>query len=290
MQRVLSTPSHHRPLAALTAATVAFGLLAGCAQTPPSPEQKKQALRTHIEQEKVPFWRTQQATLSQVMRRAPNASYTLVWLDLNEAERKQPVTEVLAKAMQHHNPQDRDASMIWLRWRIVNGNADSRYAYAYAHMLATTAAAGTTRPMLPEAAAFLYLGRLGIAMDGARCADAASPSVARQRLEASPAMAPLLQYIASGPAHEVVNARANAIAIAIEQVRGERPAQEWVCRMGAASMLEAINQGAEPQKLGERVLIDTDGVKPGFVGDEVKRQRQQAVMANQWQALVEQTR
>jgi hypothetical protein len=125
-------------------------------------------------------------------------------------------------------------------------------------------------------------------MDGARCADVASPSMARQRLEASPAMAPLLQYIANGPAHEVVNARANAIAI--EQVRGERPAQEWVCKMGAASMLAAIGQGTEPQKVGERVVIDTDGVTPGFVGDEARRQRQQAVMATQWQALADQTR
>lgn len=288
MQRFLSTSWHRRSLAALAAAATSLGLLPGCAQTPQSPEQQRQALRTHIDQEKVAFWRTQQATLSKVKQQPPNGSYTLVWLDLNEAERKQPVTDVLAKAMRHQNPQDRDASMIWLRWRIVNGNADARYAYAYAHMLATTAAAGTTRPMLPEAAAFLYLGRLGIAMDGARCADVASPSIARQRLEASPAMAPLLQYIASGPAHEVINARANAIAI--EQVRGERPAQEWICKMGAASMLAAINQGTEPQRVGERVFIDTDGVTPGFVGAEVKRQRQQSVMAAQWQALVDQTR
>jgi len=162
MQRLLSTSSHRRPLAALTAAAIAFGLLAGCAQTPLSPEQKKQALRTHIEQEKEPFWRTQQATLAKVMKQPPSGSYTLVWLDLNEAERK--------------------------------------------------------------------------------------------------------------------------------QVQGERPAQEWVCKMGAASMLAAIGQGTEPQKVGERVVIDTDGVTPGFVGDEARRQRQQAVMATQWQALVDQTR
>lgn len=288
MQRFPPTSRHRRTLAALTAAAIASGLLSGCAQTPQSPEQQKQALRTHIDQEKAPFWRTQQAVLAKVMRQPPNGFYALVWHKLDEAERQQPIPDVLAKAMQHQQPQDRDASMIWLRWRIVNGNADARYAYAYAHMLATTASAGSTQPMLPEAAAFLYLGRLSIAMDGARCADAASPPVAQRRLEASPAMAPLLQYIASGPAHEVINARANAIAI--EQVRGERSAQAWVCNMGAASMLDALSKGGTPQKAGEQALIDTSGVTPGFVGNDLKGQRQQSIMAAQWQALFDQTR
>lgn len=270
-------------------AAASLSLLVACAQTPRSPEQQKQALHTHIDQEKVPFWRKQQAVLTQVMNQPPNAFYKLIWVGLDEAERTQPVPQLLAQAMQHQNPQDRDASMIWLRWRIVHGNADARYAYAYAHMLSTTAAAGTTHPMLSEAAAFLYLGRLSIAMDGARCADAASPPVAQRRLESSPAMAPLLQYIATGAAHEVVNARANAIAI--EQVRGDRPAQAWVCNMGAASMLQAVSNGTTPQKVNERqVLVDTSGVTPGFVDDALKRQRQQAIMDIQLQALVDQTR
>lgn len=287
MPSTATNPLIRHTWTALTATVIA--LLAGCAQTPTSPAQQKQAFQSHIDQEKVPFWRAQQAVLTKVMSQPPQPGYKLVWADLDEAERKQPVPHVLAQAMRHQNPQDRDASMIWLRWRIIQGNTDARYAYAYAHMLSTSAAAGSTRPMLPEAAAFLYLGRLSIAMDGARCADAASPPVAQRRLEASPAMAPLLQYIASGPALELLNARANALAI--EQMRGERAPQAWVCSLGAASMLQAMSNGAVPQKVGEQhVVVDTSGGTPQFVGDDVKRQRQQAIKDAQLQALVAQSR
>jgi len=174
--------------------------------------------------------------------------------------------------------------MIWLRWRILNGNADSRYAYVYAYLLSITRQADSAKPMLQEAATFLFQARIAMALDGARCADRASPPTAQRNIEKQPMFAPILNYLASAPAWDVGNGLTNALAI--EQLRGERPRQAWLCGMGAAAALKAINNAsASVRSDGANTTIDASGVTPDYVPDDVWRQRRPLVINEQLQAI-----
>lgn len=273
--------SFHRPLFLAMAGFALPALMAACAQTTADPvASPSAAVQGHIDRQVIPFWKAQQAGLAQTIASPPSPEYQSAWQALDAAERTLPTKDLLAETMRGTTGHERNARMIWLRWRILNGHADGRYAYTYAYLLSITSQAGSTKPMLQEAATFLFQARIAVAVDGARCADGASPSVVQQGIEKLPMLAPVMTYLASAPASEVGNALTNALAI--EQVRGEGPPQAWLCGLGAATALQAINHSsASWRKDGANIVIDTSGVTPGYVQDALWRQRRHQVFNEQ---------
>jgi hypothetical protein len=122
-----------------------------------------------------------------------------------------------------------------------------------------------------------------LAIDGARCADRASPSVARQDMDKLPQLAAITQYTASAPPADLGSALSDAVAI--EQLRGARPPQAWLCSMGAATALKALRHPDLVRKEGAGMVIDTSTSAPDYVTEEVWRQRKDAILEEQIQAM-----
>lgn len=259
-------------------------LILGCAQTRPnSNEATNPAIQSYINAQVKPYWQVQKDRLANTLLTPPTTQYQAIWGQLDAAERSLPTKDLLFKAMQGSSPHERNAAMIWLRSRILNGNADSRYSYAYALLLSTSSVSGNGKPMLQEAATFLFQARIALAIDGARCADPASPSVARRDMEGLRQMTPIISYIANGPASEVSDALTNATTI--EQLRDDRPPQTWLCRLGAAAALKATQNPTLVRTEGAGIVIDTSEVVPDFVSEQVWRQRKDRILNEQLQAI-----
>jgi hypothetical protein len=268
--------------AVVIAATLA--LLSACAQTSQSSsEATNAAIQSYINKQVKPYWQGQKERLAKTTATPPSAQYQTIWRELDAAERSLSTNDLLAKAMQGSTPQVRNANMIWLRSRILNGNADSRYSYIYALLLSMSSESADLKPMLQQAATFFFQARIALDIDGARCADRASPSVARRDLEKLPPMAAITTYLANGPRSEVSDALTNATAI--EQWRGDRPPQAWLCGLGAATALKAIHNPALVKKDGASMVIDTSGVVPDYVSEEVWHQRKDLILNEQIQAI-----
>ena len=277
--------------------TAAGLAMSACAQAPAKPGTTATAatdigawVQNYVDREVVPFWQGQKAFLAATIKSSPTPQYRSIWQELDTAERNLPTKDLLAATMQGDTPQERAARMIWLRARILNGNADSRYSYTYAYLLSITSEPGQTKPMMKEAATFLLQGRLALLLDGARCQDRASPQIARRSLELMPHLAPIMDYLNTGPVSEIADALANARAI--EQSSAGRPSQHWLCGLGAGTALKALSGGAAPvvSKDGQSITIDTSGMTPDHVADEVWQQRKRAVFDEQMQAIVNRTR
>lgn len=267
----------------LTAISLALPLT-GQAQSTSSPSKVDlSAIQRHIDTRVVPYWVAQKDLLTKIMDSPPTPQYRSLWDELDSIEKHKSPRDALGLAMQAQSPDERNARMIWLRSRIANGNADSRYSYAYAFLLSTTAEAGSTQPMLAQAAAFFFHARIALAIDGARCADQASPAIARRSLEHGAHMAPLLHYIATGPKPDVADALANATAL--EQMRPARPRQDWLCSLGAATMKKALDNQALVKKEGSTVAIDMTGITPDDVPDDTWLQRKQTILGEQVKAI-----
>lgn len=278
-----------RPIQRLLALSIAASLLflfgQACAQSASTTSKIAPSdVQTYIDKQVLPYWLDQKGLLSKTIASPPTQLYKSLWDELDASEKSKTPRDALALAMQAKSPDERNARMIWLRWRIANGNADSRYSYAYAYLLSTTAESGSTKPMMSQSAAFFLQARIALAIDGARCADQASSLIARRSLEQAPYMAPILNHIATAPKPEIADALTNATTI--EQMRPARPHQDWLCNLGAATMKKALDNQADVKKNGNNVVIDTTGIAPDYISDGVWLQRKQAILDEQINAIV----
>lgn len=181
----------------------------------------------------------------------------------------------LAKVIEPRNPLELFQYTIWLQWKILAKNADGRYSYAYAIDLEKMK--DRDGASLQMAAVYFYNARLALAIDGARCADHSGADNIVFSQEMQPAMQPLIEKIRAMTDQQ--RAAALVQAVAIEEMRGERPAFAWLCnRSGAAAVralqasaqLEAAKPGAAgaPDNVaGRTATLDVSGVAAEFVAE-----------------------
>lgn len=242
----------------------------------------KEVIRDEINHVGIPHWKQQADAIVEIRKRARDPYYVKQLEEL-DVESATTVPKLLGKAPRESDAKELDAKMLWLRWKVLSQNADSRYAYMYAYNLSHTRTASTHESLLRTAASYYLLGKLSLQIDGARCEDNASPSVALAQFEREPAIRAIADYLAkmSGPK------RAEALlhAISIEEMRGERSPQAWLCRLGAQSMLKALDAistakvvPSEGVPSGAVVQIDTSGVEPQFIDENQWRQMRKAIL------------
>lgn len=236
----------------------------------------KEVIRGNINQFGIPHWKQQADAIVEIRKRARDPFY-LKQLEELDVESIMTVPKLLSKAPSESDAKELDAKMLWLRWKVLSQNADGRYAYMYAYNLSRTKNGDTNESLLQTATSYYLLGRLSLQIDGARCEDKASPSVALARYERDPGIQAIADYLAkmSGPK------RAEALmhAISIEEMRGERSPQGWLCRLGAQSMLQAVEAKSNVKVIpseggssGVVVQVDTSGVEPQFIDENQWRQ------------------
>jgi len=260
-------------------------VISGCSHqaTKMSSTEFNQFYDKYINETLLPFYSDSKSRTNNVTNNPPTPAYKATWDALNEAERVKTTKELLAFAMEGMDPHERSAKLIWLRWKILDGNADSRYSYAYAYLLSITKDAGSATTMMQSAATFLFQARISLAIDGAHCLDQASPPNARRSMEQVPQMSPILNYIANGPKSEVADSLANAIAI--EKFRPNRPPSNWLCKLGAASASKALNDPSAIKFATGNIYVDTSNTPPEFASGDIWLQRKKSIISEQLKSL-----
>lgn len=265
-------------------------IISGCSHraTKMSGAEAHQFYDQYINEKLIPYYSNSKSRTNNVIINPPTPAYKATWDALNEAERGKTTKELLAFAMEGTDPHERSAKLIWLRWKILDGNADSRYSYAYAYLLSITKDAGSATTMMQSAATFLFQARIALAIDGAHCLDQASPPNARRSMEQVPQMSPIINYIANGPKSEVADSLVNAIAI--EKFRPNRPPSNWLCNLGAASALKSINDPSAIKISNGNIYIDASNTSPEFASSDTWLQRKKSIISEQYKALETYTR
>jgi len=155
--------------------------------------------------------------------------------------------------------EDRLGNARSLGWKILSGNADGRYSYAYSYLLSLMKGSGGD--LSKGVAVFLYNARLSLTIDGARCLDPSSIESVIAGYESQKNLLPLLEMVDKLP--QKVKAVALLEAVAIEEARGERTGTEYLCGAGTKIMKDALNQGRQFEKLPdnsqENVGINSKG-------------------------------
>jgi len=215
--------------------SLAVSILSACTTAP-----TYETLQTEMTQKRIPYWKKNaeviQAKHQQVSR--PDVLAQMNRLDLALSSSAAPAE--LQKQLMAKTPQEMEMNMEWLRWRILSQNADGRLAYYYAQYLSH--ARNERGSLMADAAVFMMVGRLALEIDGARCMDRSSPSHVKNQFESNPAIQQINAYLAklSKPQRSDLFLH----AIAIEEIRGERTSQSWLCSVGLQSLIQAMNTPA----------------------------------------------
>lgn len=242
----------------------------------PSQEQVQQILHDSA----IPIWQDAATKISNLINNPPNSMVAATWKELDVGTDMATGKAPLSRATMAKDVNDLFIISGWLRWRILSENADPRYSYAYAANLHYMR--DNRGDFYKEAAIFFHNAKLALAIDGARCVDQASPDSIALEFEAQKYVRPLIENIAK--MSKADRAAAMLEAVAIEEMRGERPSLEPICTRGATSMLKAISSGNQPSKIkssdstisGEIYSIDVSEVKPPLIPEvEWKKKRRE---------------
>ncbi len=242
----------------------------------PTLEQVKQVL----EKKAIPIWHNATTKIKHLIDNPPNAKSAETWKELDAGTNTTTGKAPLARATTAKDGEDLFLIASWLRWRILSENADPRYSYAYAADLHYMR--DSRGDFHKDAAIFFYNAKLGLAIDGARCVDKASPESIALGFETQKYTQPLIENIAK--MSKIDRASAMLEAVAIEEMRGERPLIEAFCTRDASSMLKAIASGNQPEKIpssdsnvaGDTYSVDVSKVKPQVIPEiEWKKKRRE---------------
>lgn len=219
----------------------------------------------------IPYWLNarQQITTAKINTTGTSLDRLAKLTALDAEAKPGGVNEAIRQAQSAQDLRSIQDDMLWLRWMLLSENADSRYAYAYANDLARLSGAN----LMFEAVTFFYVGRLGLMIDGARCQDKSSYSSARSNYESTPAMRPILEYMEKMP--PIKRAEALMHAISIEEMRGERKPQAWLCNQGLRAMMASMDKIERKETKtsgyvigsGTVAVIDTSDVVPEYLDD-----------------------
>lgn len=172
----------------------------------------------------VPRWRDA-ANVSRVLRtNPPDAATAEQWQSL-DADTDPSVGKMPLERIRQAPIAQRNADARWLRWRVLAENADARYSFAYAVQLVQMR--DTQGDFEEEAVLFQLHGKLALTLDGVRCTDQTKVNHLQRWYTSQPDARQLEMKAANlTPAR-----RASLVleAIAIEDMRGERPAMGWLC-------------------------------------------------------------
>ncbi|MFA6179260.1 MAG: hypothetical protein WC696_06595 [Candidatus Methylopumilus sp.] len=224
----------------------------------------------------IPNWRAATEQSKTVVNSPPNNTWKKDWEILDLESIKGNGKSALNKASDPKNVSDLQGNAIWLRWKILSGNADGRYSYAYSYLLSLMKDAGGN--LSQEIAVFLYNARLSLSIDGARCEDRSSIDSVIAGYESQRNLLPILEMVDKLP--QKVKAVALLEAVAIEEMRGERTGTEYLCGAGTKIMKDALNQGRQFEKLpdnasenaginskGNTYGVDITGIKPSLISE-----------------------
>lgn len=238
-------------------------VLSACATTP-----SYDTLQTEMTQKRIPYWKKNaegiQEKHQQVTRPDVLAQMNRLDLALNSSVSPSEFQKTLIA----QTPQEMEINMEWLRWRLLSQNADGRLAYYYAQYLSRTRNAQGV--LMTDAAVFMMVGRLSLEIDGARCMDRSSPSHVKNQFESNPGVQQINAYLAKLSQTQRTDLLLHAIAI--EEIRGERTAQPWLCSVGLQSMLQAMNNPDNVKTVPSTgntlattsLQVDTSKVTPKF--------------------------
>lgn len=224
-----------------------------------------------LQKKAIPIWQNAATKIKYLIKNPPNSKAAETWKELDAETDITTGKAPLARATMAKDGNDLFLIATWLRWRILSENADPRYSYAYAADLHYMR--DERGDFHKDAAIFFYNAKLGLDIDGARCADKASPQSIALGFETQKYVQPLIENIAK--MSKLDKASAILEAVAIEEMRGERPLLEAFCTSGANSMLKAISAGSKPEKIkssdskipGDTYSIDVSKVKPQVIPD-----------------------
>lgn len=221
-------------------------------------------LRGPLYHDAIPKWQRAADQAHQDRLKPPSALWRAIWQSLDRHVNAEPGGAPLNTATNPRNASELYALSTWLRWRILSKNADGRYSYAYAFNLGRMKS--PTGSFSNEAALFLFHARLALAIDGSRCADWSSPQSVILAYESQPHLRPLRELVATMSKKQ----RASVMfeAIAIEEMRGERPPQNWLCQH-RSKLQQANSNAGEITELQSSTEEDAAAAVPnGQTGDE----------------------
>ena len=254
----------------LAACLAPAGTLAG-----PTPEQA----RRYVDTRSIPQWQQAVVQAKAFPARPRDARSAGTWKALTEeaATGKAP----LARATTPVDAVDMALLLDWLRWQVLSENADGRYSYAYAANLAWMRDPAGKPMFRMEGAVFLFHARLALTIDSARCVDRTGLEAVMAGFEAQPYFAPVLESLRTMPVQE--RAAAWVEAIALEEVRGERPPFPALCNRGLATLHKALTVGHQPVEQasqagtpGRTLVVDTTGMDADLIPEaEWKASRRQ---------------
>lgn len=247
-------------------------------------------VRSNIDQYGIPYWKRAASEIKTIRNRADTDAYLKQLDNLDTDQSPKSVPELLRKTTTSSDAKELDANMLWLRWKLLSQNADSRFAYTYAYNLSRNH--NVNGYLIGEAATFFLLGRLSLTIDGARCADKASHHAALMQIESAPGMRPIVEYLEKLSGSK----RAETLMhlVSIEEMRGERKPQVWLCNLGAKSMLQAMDNKENLKVVpsvgqpgsGALVQIDTSKIEPKFIDDDRWREARREILINTIRSVV----
>ena len=250
----------------------------------------EEQIKVVMAERSVPNWKKASVQASELRASPPNKSWSEFWRELDAQVKTVSGTAALAKASSPRDANELFANAAWLRWKILSDAGDGRFSYVYSFVLSHMK--GPDGDYSREVAVFLYHARLAIAIDGARCADRSSPETFVSGYETQKTFQRLLEQVEKmAPKDKAI---ALLEAVAIEEMRGERPPYEWLCTQGVRTPLQAMNQGRLPQKVepsdvdksnilgrDNTYTIDTSGIKAEFVPEnQWKKSRREILDRN----------
>ena len=239
-------------------------------------ENAKQLVKTFI-----PDWEKAAAQMKSLQNNPPSDYARKTWAHLDSETNALSGIAPLERATDAQDVNDLFVKSTWLRRRILSENADPRYSYAYAGNL--NYMRDKNGGFNDEAALFYYHATLSMTIDGSRCLDASSPESIMLGFETQKYMRPLLENIHKMP--EKKRATLLLGAVAIEEMRGERPLIKSFCTRGNRTIMRALAAKKEmrevesgPGVLGKTIAVDASGIEPELLDETKWREKRREVL------------
>jgi hypothetical protein len=246
----------------------------------------EEQVRKVVVEKGIPNWKRSAAQIADVKSRLTSTPFQASWTMLDDLVKSKSEVVATTRATNYADATELMANSSWLRWKILTDKADGRYSYSYSYLLGQMMS--REGDFFREAAVFFFHARLAISVDSARCIDKTGKNYFIDWYETQSTFKRVRDAIAKMTPTE----RATAIleAVAIEEMVGERPPQEWLCVQGTRTMLRALEQGRAFEKdegaggngalggKGNTYSIETSGIKAELVPDEEWRLLRKKVM------------
>lgn len=258
-----------------------ISLTAGNAAAEPTVEQMQQIMQRSA----IPAWQKATVQVRGLRSNPPDSDAAETWKALDSETNVATGKAPLERATTPKDGKDMFILSTWLRWRILSENADPRYSYAYASNLHYMR--DGKGDFKREAAVFLFHARVALSIDGARCVDQASPQSIALGFEKQKYIQPLIEQLALMSKNE--KAAAMLEAVALEEMRGERPLLGALCTRGARAMQKAIVSSRQieevnpsgrraSQSLGKTYSVDVSGIEPEVISEAQWRKRRREII------------